>query len=142
MEKNEQYISEIFTPDGLCYTFNIAFVNDLLNVNLTSNDFHYELFFISYYKNSNGSVFPQTLPRKITTSLTGFSVYYSYLKFTLGRVFRKYGYSNSFYIHDPFELPSQNSKNFLMDAHTESKIFVDAELNTIDDSLVNYKPKE
>lgn len=38
----DPYFAEILTQSGLCETFNIADKNQVFDLNLTSNDFHYE----------------------------------------------------------------------------------------------------
>lgn len=142
LANNGQYVSEILTPDGLCFTFNGVFVEDLLNMNLTSNDFHYEMAYIYYAVLTSTLHPPKSLPRRISTSLSGLEIIFAIGEFWFPKIFRKYGSSLSFYIHNPFELPSINSKMLNIDVNQNTKVFIDAELNTIDDSLVNYSPNE
>ncbi|CAG9808827.1 unnamed protein product [Chironomus riparius] len=142
MEDQKQYVSEILTSEGLCLTFNIAFSKDLLQLKRTSNDFHCQLFHLKYFSDSSDLVPPKTLPRKISSSFSGLQMKFDVIKMLFDDIFERNPHSLVFYIHDPYELPSSNSKMFNLDATQRTKITIDAELNTIDDSIVDYTPIE
>jgi hypothetical protein len=141
MKDNRQYVSEILTSEGLCFTFNIAFAHDLLNINSTSNDFHYQLFHLRFISIPEGLVAPQSLPRKISSSFTGLHIKFEVITMFYD-IFEKNPHGLKFFIHDPFELPSMHSKIFNIDVYQKTQITIDAELNTNDDSIIDYQPKE
>lgn len=143
MKDNKQFISEILTHFGLCYTFNVAYVDDVLHMNSTSNDFHYDYYdlddeLVVEYK----FVRPKSLPRKITSSFTGLQIYFSTLNIFYHEIFERNPNVHVIYIHDPFELPSMDSKMLNINNNQIISLVFDADLNTIDDSLVHYKPEE
>ena len=140
MEDQKQYVSEILTSEGLCLTFNIAFAKDLLHLKMASNDFHYQLFHLKYFSDSKDLVPPQSLPRKISSSFSGLQMKIDILKMIFDEIFERNPHSLMLFIHNPYELPSINSKMFNLDDSRRTKITIDAELNTIDDSLVVYTP--
>lgn len=142
MEDHKQYVSEILTSEGLCFTFNIAFANDLLRLKNTSNDFHYQLFHLKYSSGSKDLIPPKSLPRKIASSFTGLKIKFDALMMFFDEVYEKNPHGLLIYIHDPYELPSMNSKIYTMNVRQRTQIIIDAELNTIDDSVVDYKPQE
>jgi len=98
-------MSEIITPWGLCFTYNIAFSHDLLNHNTTSSDFYYEntLRLIQITK-PNQPI--EDLPKRISTANAGLWVGFNKLNQAVD--LRVDGYTSLF--HDPFELPSKRSK--------------------------------
>ena len=140
IEDERQFVSEILTSEGLCLTFNIAFANDLLNLKNTSNDFHYQL--INLRSDSKDLVLPQFLPRKIASSFTGLQIKFNVIAMFFTEIYEKNPHGFLCFIHDPFELPSMNSKFITADVRQRTHITIAAELNTIEDSVENYKPGE
>ena len=63
-------MSEVLTEWGLCFTFNIAFSRDLLNLNSTSSDFHYQHPHRGFVTNLIQRP-PKILPKRIATVKSG-----------------------------------------------------------------------
>ncbi|KAL7019577.1 hypothetical protein ACKWTF_011168 [Chironomus riparius] len=141
MEDERQYVSEILTTEGLCFTFNNAFANDLLNLNNTSNDFHYQLFHLR--SDSKDYVPPPILPRKIASSFPGLRLKFDVLAMFLKEIYEKNPHGLLCFIHDPYELPSMNSKILNADFRQRTHITINAEMNSIEDSVEkDYGPAE
>lgn len=135
-----QYVSEIITQHGLCFSFNIAYSNDMFDYNFTSSDFHYNIFPMGFIHNFLPE-FP-ILPRKDSLYPYGLKtgLYLNNNK-TKNAVKRDYeGYD--FILHDPFEMPSSSSSKYLFRSDTKVDIKVVAQINTIDDSIAHYHPNE
>lgn len=137
---NESYqfrLSEILTKWGLCFTYNIAFSHDLLNLNFTSHDFHYQH---TFRKNGKKSIkFPaiEDFPKRLSTSDAGLWVGFgSFLD--LSDDFDGFPY----YLHDSFELPYKRSKTFKADRKLQSKILIEPQIYSIDESLYDFTPAE
>lgn len=140
MEDHKQFVSEILTPKGLCLTFNLAFANQVLNINSTSNDFHYQLIHL-FYKTVPKDLFPpKSLPRKISSSFAGLYIKIDMLYMFFNELYEENPHGFTVFIHDPFELPSMNSKIYNINIGQRNKILIDAKLNTIDNSLIHLKP--
>lgn len=45
-------------------------------------------------------------------------------------------------IHNPYELPSKNSKMFRFFPDIQSRVSIDAQINAIDETLLGYEPAE
>lgn len=140
IDQQQNYMSEIITPWGLCFTYNIAFNHDLLNLNAVSDDFHYE-HTTRVIPNARMERKPTKMPKTISTSKAGLWVGF-------GRThIEDEGVKNDFngYVvlfHDPFELPSKMSKIVKTNFDHRTKVFVEPQLNSIDESLYDYEPKE
>lgn len=128
----QQYVSEVLTQWGLCFTFNIAFSHDLLDLNSTSSDFHY----LHTHREIQPKLWrhqhpPIESPKKLSTSnaglWTGFSYYSNFYKIML---------------HNPFELPSSRSKMLAFNPTYKTKISLDPQLYSIDESLHDLSPAE
>ena len=141
----QYYISEIITPWGLCFTFNIAPSNDLLNKNSTSDDFHYEEAWTDYENIPGRLSSPIKSPRAIDTSKAGLWVGFWELeneKKILDQPETVPLNGHIVLIHDPFELPSRNSKMVKYSLELQTRILIDPQLNSIDESLYGYEPAE
>ena len=137
INQDQQYITEIITQWGLCFTYNIAFSHDLLNINSTSDDFHYVYFPRWFSEDVNMEV--KNFPESISTSKAGLRAgFYPDLN-KLGD-FTKAQYTVIF--HDPFELPSENSKVIKLNINYQTNVLIVPQLNSIDESLVEYEPSE
>jgi len=133
-------MSEIITEWGLCFTFNIAFSHDLLNINSTSNDFHYQH---QHRKISNVPIQrpPQILPKRVSTVKSGLWVGFE------KNLYKNEVIENDFngylvLLHDPFELPSKKSKIVNFNLKFQTEIIVDPLINAIDESLIEYESNE
>lgn len=139
--EKRSYISEIITTWGLCFTFNMAFSHDLLNLNVTSDDFHYQLFLESTIYNTINPP-PVFLPRSSPSSNAGLTIeiYSSTLEYDeiIFNDFRGF----IVMVHDPFELPSKKSKLLRLGYDRNLKVIIDAQMNKIDESVSNYEPVE
>lgn len=128
----------------MCFTYNLAFSHDLLDINTTSSDFHYLHTHKIFYQNKHvHALLPQHFPLKISTSQKGLWVGF-------GSVNSEHYWKtieNDFYgyvvlLHDPFELPSKNSKIFNYNLNLQSKVLINSKLNSIDESLLEYEAAE
>jgi hypothetical protein len=115
----------------------MAFSDDLLNINTTSDDFHFQLFL-----NEFRVPYIPVVPRNDSQYPVGLTVFTffneEYLKTVIERDFDGY----QVYLHDPFELPSDNSIKYLMKLDRKLEIKINPQINSIDNSIVNYNPKE
>ncbi|KAL7013165.1 hypothetical protein ACKWTF_015227 [Chironomus riparius] len=124
----QEYVTEVITQWGLCRTFNSAFSHDLLNFNITSKDFHYEEANIykrlKRFKHAHPS---DELPRKVSTSKAGLWVGFGNNEEneeSLELIHNDFdGYLVIF--HDPFELPSKNSKTVNFNKQLQTKVLID-----------------
>ncbi|KAL7031154.1 hypothetical protein ACKWTF_006916 [Chironomus riparius] len=141
VRKSQEYISEIITPWGLCFTYNIAFSNDLLDVNATSEDFHYE-YSNKMFGNFDFDAPPTDFPYKLSTSKAGLWVGFKYSFFTSYKFLENDfdGYVVSF--HNPYELPTKNSKIIKFNKQIQTMILIDPSISTTDESLMEYEPAE
>ena len=132
-------MSEIITPWGLCFTFNIAYNYDLLNLNITSNDFHYLNSQREISENLNAR--PPNKPRKISTSKAGLWVGFGAKAFSKDVIKNDF---NGFKVlhHDPFELPTKKSKIMNFNLNLQTSVLIDPEINSIDEALLGYGPEE
>lgn len=143
LNEYQDYIAEILAPLGLCHTYNIAFSHDLLNLNLTSSDFHYQYdqkFDLSLKKINNHP--PTKFPHKVSTSKAGL-----WVGFDQRAKLEKNFIQNDFtgyvvLLHDPYELPSKNSHTMRINIKLQNKILIIPQIIAIDESLVGYKPAE
>lgn len=134
----DRYISEVLTPLGLCYSFNIASSSDLLNLNLTSDYFHYDIM-------RTCSTFSEireipVIPRNDTPYPSGYFLMWQYPYVDIN--YRTNRTGHYFYLHDPYELPSSSSKKIKINANRDGYIRIVPQIFQIDESLVKYDPKE
>ena len=143
IDEYQQYVSEIITPLGLCFTFNIAPSHELMDTNLTSDDFHY----IYAHKEIQEGLWNHEKPpqaiKRISTSKSGLWIGFQ-AKFLLrDNLLGDDGLSGfQVLIHDPFELPTTRSKMIKLNTDYETQINLIPQLNTIDESLFDYDPAE
>jgi hypothetical protein len=129
-------VSEVVTPYGLCFTFNFPNVDDFLDTNSTSDNFHIGHFFtVSSKKDKDTS-----LPRKISTSIDGLYVLF-YIDYKPQLVESDFD-GLLFFVHEPFELPVQSTPKFIAKSYQPTYIKINPEIHSIDDSLVGYSPEE
>lgn len=134
---SQTYISEIITQHGLCFTFNIAYSHDLLDINATSDDFHFQVF-----ETGSGRPYVPELPRNDSNYPFGLKIM-SIIENELVKSSAKtdtYGYQ--LYFHDPFELPSSFSVKYLAKINQMVDIKIVPQINLIDDSIADYDPAE
>lgn len=143
IEEEQQYVSEILTPWGLCFSTNIAFSHDLLDFNITSSDFHYlntirEINLKNWWHSSP----PANLPLNISTSYAGLWVGFS-RHMVVDRKISGYNF-NGFVtaFHNSFELPSRHSIILNFNPRLQTKVLINPQMNTIDESLIGYQPVE
>jgi len=141
IDQQQQYMSEIITPWGLCFTYNIAFSPDLLNISSVSDDFHNDHTSRIIAIKSLNQRKPTKMPKKISTSKAGLWVGFGTTHLEDEGVENDFnGYVVLF--HDPFELPSKMSKIVNTNFDIRTEVFVDPQLNSLDESLNDYKPFE
>lgn len=141
-QQNQEYVAEIITQWGLCFTYNIAFSHDLLYINKTSDDFHYIYGYKMFDKYNLVREEPKFYPQKISSSQAGLWVgFYEEKNRPLIVVSNDFhGYVVLF--HDPYELPSRNSKILKFNTQIQTKVFINPQLNSIDESLLDYEPAQ
>lgn len=137
----EQFVSEILTPFGLCFTFNAAQSHDLLNIESTSSDFHYQLFELRYTKFRMSNIVRQ-VPETESREPGGLYMFHEIRMDTFKPIISKDNIGYPVFLHDPFELPTQFSKIFLINSNEMNAISIDVQINDIDDSIVEYDPFE
>lgn len=139
--KNEPYCTEIITQWGLCFTYNIAFSHDLLDINSTSNDFHYQYFKRRRIEKLNEPP-PQNFPKKLSTSRAGLWVGFTDVNDVMEgqSVYKFDGFLVLF--HNSYELPSKKSQIIQFNPNLQAKVFINPKLNAIDESLLDYEPVE
>jgi hypothetical protein len=134
-------MSEIITPWGLCFMYNVALSHDLLNVNSSSSDFHYKYSLrTKNYNSATHRVIPK-FPKSISTSNAGLWVGFSKSMNetnTIQNIFTGY----KVILHDSYELPSTNAKIINFNYYFQSKVLVDPQINSIDEALYGYDPVE
>jgi hypothetical protein len=141
--QNQEYIAEVLTQWGLCFTYNIGFSHDLLHINSTSDDFHY-IYSQKMFRKKYLILFPppQNLPIKVSTSQNGLWVgFWNKIFPPVNPIEYDYdGYLLLF--HNPFELPSKRSKLFKFSMKFQTTILIDPQINSIDETLLDYEPHE
>lgn len=140
INKRQYYMTEIITEWGLCFTYNIAYNHDLLHINSTSDDFHYQYFYRINILNQNVRNYPPNFPRTISTSQTGLWIGFGTDGIEMLHVAEFYGYKIIF--HDPYELPSRNSRILNINHKIQSDILIEPVIKSIDESLNKYNPNE
>jgi len=135
-----RYVSEIITQYGLCFTYNIALAHDLLNLNLTSDYFYYQLFLTCNPDSQKSKHEIQEIPKNETSYPNGLRLFFMITLINEAIDRNVSGYH--LYLHDPFELPSSSSKKFVINVNGETHIKIDPQINQIDDSIAEYDPIE
>jgi hypothetical protein len=130
-------VSQIITPYGLCFTFNLPNVDYFLKVNSTSDDFHFKHFDIF----SSDTVNNISWPKSISTSINGLTITVFLVQSQINNIVSDIDGINVF-VHDPFELPTISSPKFIAKSFLPTEIKIVPEVQSIDDSLVGYSPKE
>lgn len=136
----QTHASEIITVYGLCYTFNLALHNDLVNTNTTSNDFHHDLFAPGFYVSP--PLPPEDYPEKDSSFPYGLKVELTISHKLAEMAYKKNFIGNYIFLHDPFELPSSSSTKFLLTPNRKVSIKIIPQINLIDDSITEYDPVE
>ena len=142
IQEYEQYVSEIITPFGLCFTFNIAPSHDVMDANLTSDDFHY----ISTLKKPQRGKWKHLLPpnelKRSSSAKSGLWVGFNYDVKDWDLIEDDILGGYTVIIHDAFELPTKRSKTIKLNIDFETRILLNPQLITIDESLYDYDPAE
>jgi hypothetical protein len=130
------YMSELLSPQGLCFTFNIALSQDLLKINSTSDDFHYKIFW-------TGLGYPSktTIPRSDSQYPYGLKIQ-TILEEKILKIAERNIDGYQVYLHDPYELPSSSSVKYIAKMDRKLDIKILPQINSIDDSIVDFSPKE
>ncbi|CAG9810334.1 unnamed protein product [Chironomus riparius] len=133
----EQYLTEIVTPYGLCFTFNSAQAHDLLDINSTSDDFHFQL--LDFAVGSNQKF---DLPRKEAGNPEGLNLIIEITNDLSKPIMTREINGYLIILHDPFELPSKLSKSFFINPNQINDIDINLQINEIDESIAEYKPTD
>lgn len=131
------YLSEIITPNGLCTTFNMAYFFDMLDINTTSDDFHFQLF-----KTGWGIEYIPILPRNDSQFPYGSKLHAVFPENLKDISIKNDIDGYQLYLHDPFELPSSFSVKYLVRKNQGLDFNIIPQINMIDDSIIDYKPNE
>ncbi|CAG9811156.1 unnamed protein product [Chironomus riparius] len=147
IDEKRQYVTEIVTQWGLCFTYNIGFSHDVLHINSTSDDFHFQAsskedIMPSYQSTYLYETPPKDLPQTISTSKAGLWVGISLAYADKDRIAKNTFKAYTVLLHDPFELPSANSKIIQLNVKYQTTIQVNPQQNSIDESLMDYEPVE
>ncbi|KAL7013324.1 hypothetical protein ACKWTF_015331 [Chironomus riparius] len=131
-------VSEILTEHGLCFTYNLAAVNDIYNVDaeLTADFFHD--YFLITFKSPN---LKETVPRKVKASAL-VSVSASAFPYFYDEIYNGRYDGHLIYIHSPYELPTESSNQIFLQKDTFLKAQVEPQLNVVDVSLEDLDIKE
>lgn len=146
IDQFQEYVTEIITPYGLCYTYHIAFSHDILDLNTTSKDFHYQYTLIEAESKNWKSRTPKNFPIQISTSSHGLWAGFSYHEHELSTYSSKSTANpirgHTVMVNNPFELPTWNSPSFKYNLKFQMRILIDIQMNLIDESLYDYRPDE
>lgn len=145
VRQNQEFITEIITPWGLCFTYNIAFSYDLLRKNTTSNDFHYvyvNKMFKAALESFTFESKPMDFPYQLSASKAGLWVGFGKDIYPLEDIIYNDFDGYVVLLHDPYELPSKNSKVIRFNKRLQTKILIDPQISTIDESLLEFEPTE
>lgn len=132
------FISEILTEFGLCYSFNLAISDNVVDKNLTSPNFHYSHFTIHNYPLGR----TEKIPRKINTCDKGYSIAAwsseEYYKF----VHNLHQDDHLIFIHDPYEYPTRSSVSMSLNRNSIINVLLNPIFYGIDESLKNFNIQE
>lgn len=135
--------AEILTKFGFCYTFNIVEDSTLLNLDEISSDFHYK-HKITTSKHTKPTEFMSPL-RTNHKSLGAFHFLDQYAKEFQGRnvswILNDYD-GFLILIHDPHELPNENSVKIYASISESVDVLVTPEITKTDESLYGLELKE
>lgn len=131
------FLAEMITPYGLCYTFNSVESLKLLNINETSNDFHFELFPMQ-----SGITYLPELPLRDLKSPMGLEISLHALRQEYNKIISNE--FSGFYVilHDPYELPSSSSKTFIINLDETIEIKIMPQTVVADESILGFNPVE
>lgn len=138
INREQQYLTEIVTQWGLCFTYNIAYSSNLLNINATSDDFHY-VYAPRWLQDDNLNDRLREFPDRTSTSKAGFRAKFNP---NFNNLVDMIGHQYTIILHDPYELPTENSKVMKFNIYYQTNVLVVPQLNSIDESLVEDKPDE
>lgn len=141
----KEYASEIMTQWGLCFTYNIAFSHDLLHVNVTSDDFHYEhanKAALTNPKMYEYETAPKEMPQSLSTSKAGLWVGFDLGNADKSKLARNTLEGYTIILHDAYELPSANSQILNLNLRFQTSILINPSINSIDETLHGYEPAE
>lgn len=140
--KANTFRSEIMTPYGLCFTFNIGYAQDLVNLNKTSSDFHYDVFQAWTFEDHQPLPLPELPLRLRPVDTIGLkAIIRSDLRLLGNVILNDFG-GNWIMLHDPYELPTKASQVMRVHNKKEMHVLMHARINSIDESLTGYKPEE
>lgn len=130
-------VSETLTDLGLCTTFNMALLNNLLFIDKVSRDFHFQLFNLFSQKENSSRI-----PRRIASTKEGV-----FLRTEVDMKTNEYVVNSEIkgfvmYIHDPYELPTSQSTRIALSSGYNYVIWLNPEYNSIDESLSSFNPIE
>lgn len=134
---SHHFISEVIAPQGLCFSFNMAYSHDMLDINLTSSDFHHQII-----ETGHGIPVIPEIPRNDSKYPYGLKVQSMFLEELLQSTIKKDIDGYQLYLHDSFELPSSSSVKYLVRGNRELDIKIIPQINFIDDSITHYDPVE
>ena len=136
----DKYISEVLTPLGLCYSFNIALAHNLMNLNLTTDYFNFQIFLTQALSNRNHSREIPEIPRNDTYYPNGLGLLWTFLFVDESYAINRTGHY--LYLHDPYELPSTSSKKIMVNKNRDGYIKIVPQIHQIDNSIAGYDPVE
>lgn len=114
-----------------------------MDTNITSDDFHY----VYAHKEIQKGLWKHQLPprdlKRISTSKSGLWIGFEMSLLQLKNIIGDDGLNGFTVIfHDAFELPTARSKIIKLNTDYETRIILNPQLNSIDESLYDYEPAE
>lgn len=119
----------------------MAFSRDVLNLNETSDDFNYQLI-NTYRSKAVQAEQPKVLPRRVSVSQTGLNIKTTLFVPLARDIILNLFYGYYYMFNDPYELPSTNSKIVPVSSDRFVSVTIDAQINTMDESIASYEPDE
>ncbi|XP_070504562.1 uncharacterized protein [Chironomus tepperi] len=133
-----EHRSEILTEYGICYSFNVANSQDVLYLNNTSNDFHYEQF-LPFYRSQRTFV-AAMIPRRTAAPTEGLIIKSMNSYRAIKNVLNLNIDGAILFMHDPYELPTKYATQVPLNCYQTLNMKIEPQYNTIDESLDDFDP--
>jgi amiloride-sensitive sodium channel len=133
-DQSRGLFSEILMPWGLCSVFNIASREEVLHVDNTSSDFHYEII-----SNKGPVNLTFKIPRKTKTSEEGFTIHF---QLDDDNEFVGVRQGSIAVIHNSHEFPTMNAVKIPFNGYKKTYVWIQPQMNSIDESLEDFSPAD
>lgn len=135
-----EYRSETITEYGICFSFNIAMSQNVLDLNSTSDDFHY-IPFAHFYRSKN-TYEAAVIPRRTKALNEGLIIKTINSYRGIKNVLNLNIDGALVLLHDPYELPSKYASQVPLNSYEALNMKIEPQFNTIDESLIDFDPIE